>query len=66
MSGSERIIKNKSTINRSLDTFEKIVALNGQREKLIPYRDSKLTRLVTNAFKKDTQLALIATLSPVN
>lgn len=36
------------------------------KPKFIPYRDSMLTRLVTNAFKKDTQLALIATLSPEN
>ena len=58
----------ESKINRSLATFEKIVELNGYKEKpkFIPYRDSKLTRLVTNAFKKDTQLALIATLSPEN
>ena len=51
-------------INLSLTTLGKVIKLLSQGSTFVPYRDSKLTRLLQDSFAGGTKTALIATVSP--
>ena len=52
-------------INKSLTTLGKvIVALTDKRASHIPYRDSKLTRILSESLGGNSKTCLIITLSP--
>ncbi|KAJ8609564.1 hypothetical protein CTAYLR_009725 [Chrysophaeum taylorii] len=75
LAGSERLKKSESSglrlrealhINKSLAALGKvIVALDPLEEKIhVPYRDSKLTRILQNALGGDSYATLLATIRP--
>lgn len=74
LAGSENIRKSGSVdkmaneagnINKSLLTLGKVInTLSGSNGGYIPYRDSKLTRVLQDSFGGDTKTTLIATISP--
>ncbi|XP_044511654.1 kinesin-like protein KIN-7F isoform X2 [Mangifera indica] len=76
LAGSERAsqalsagvrLKEGSHINRSLLTLGKVVrTLSKGRNTHIPYRDSKLTRILQNSLGGDARTAIICTLSPAH
>ncbi|KAM3124360.1 hypothetical protein CJJ07_002010 [Candidozyma auris] len=75
LAGSEDIIKSGATdasakeagsINQSLLTLGKVISAlsEGKEPRHIPYRESKLTRLLQGSIGGRTKTALIATISP--
>lgn len=75
LAGSEDIIKSGATdtgakeaglINQSLLTLGKVISAlsEGREPRHIPYRESKLTRLLQGSIGGKTKTALIATISP--
>lgn len=61
----ERHINELKNINKSLTTFGKIIQiLSSGKKEHIPYRESKLTRLLEDSLGGNTRTCLIATLSP--
>jgi kinesin family protein 3/17 len=75
LAGSEKIKKDEEmnsmhfaelrNINLSLTTLGKVIhALTSQTKLPIPYRESKLTRLLQDSLGGNTQTFLFATLSP--
>ena len=58
-------IKEMTQINKSLSTLGKVIQELGKKKSLhIPYRDSKLTRLLQDCLGKTSKTVLIATISP--
>lgn len=53
------------TINLSLSTLGKVISGLSQNSTHIPYRDSKLTRLLQDSLGGGTRTCLIATVSPI-
>eukprot|EP01017_Pseudomicrothorax_dubius_P029242 TRINITY_DN3534_c0_g3_i1.p1 TRINITY_DN3534_c0_g3~~TRINITY_DN3534_c0_g3_i1.p1 ORF type:complete len:468 (+),score=84.85 TRINITY_DN3534_c0_g3_i1:182-1585(+) len=53
------------TINLSLTTLGKVVSALASRKPYVPYRDSKLTRLLQDSLGKNSSTYLIATISPL-
>jgi hypothetical protein len=74
LAGSEKYHKEDShksmhfnemvNINLSLGTLGKVIKSLSQKSKHIPYRDSKLTRLLQDSLGGNTRTHLIATVSP--
>lgn len=74
LAGSEKIDKFEEmeaghlselkNINISLTTLGKVIKLLAQGSAFVPYRDSKLTRLLQDSFSGGTKTSLIATVSP--
>ena len=78
LAGSEKIGKDEGTmdqqhllelktINLSLSSLGKVISALAQGKKVqhIPYRDSKLTRLLQDSLGGNTKTTLIATVSPL-
>ena len=62
---SDRRIQEMTSINKSLSTLGNCVrALGEPGRKHIPYRDSKLTRLLADALGGNCKTAFVVTLSP--
>ena len=60
-------IKELTQINKSLTVLGKVIhALGTGKKNHIPYRDSKLTRLLQDSLGVNTRTILIATVSPVD
>ena len=74
LAGSEKINKQEeiesahiselTKINCSLTTLGKVIQLLAKGSTFVPYRDSKLTRLLQDSFSGGTKTVLIATVSP--
>jgi kinesin family member 5 len=74
LAGSERVKRNKSTglqleeaksINTSLAALGNVAAsLMDPASKHIPFRDSKLTRILQDSFGQDSNTLLVATIGP--
>ena len=74
LSGSERLKKAKISsdkynetisINQSLTTLSKcIIFLSDKKTQHVPYRESKLTKLLQNSLSGNSKTALIVNLSP--
>jgi kinesin family protein 5 len=74
LAGSERIKKSRSTgerfneaksINSSLSTLGKCIhALSDNKIQFVPFRDSKLTRLLQDSLGGNCKTALICTIGP--
>ena len=73
MAGSERQSKTNTTgkaldeakkINLSLTALSNVINALSQNKPHIPYRDSKLTRLLQDSLGGNTQTVMIATISP--
>ena len=74
LAGSERIAKTGATgdrlkeatkINQSLSTLCQVIsALTDPKATYVPYRDSKLTRLLKDSLGGNTRTAMIACVSP--
>lgn len=54
------------SINLSLSTLGKVVSALSKSGAVIPYRESKLTRILKDSLGGFTNTVLIATLSPLN
>jgi len=77
LAGSEKIFKEDSmsahhllelkSINLSLSCLGKVIQhlAQGKKSSFIPYRDSKLTRLLQDSLGGNTKTSLIATVSPL-
>jgi kinesin family protein 3/17 len=76
LAGSERLAKTGATgeglkeatkINLSLSTLCHVIsALTDPKASYIPYRDSKLTRLLQDSLGGNSKTLMVATLSPAN
>ncbi|EDQ92679.1 uncharacterized protein MONBRDRAFT_14025, partial [Monosiga brevicollis MX1] len=80
LAGSERAestgatgdrLKEGAAINQSLSTLGNVISAlvdvqNGDRKKIIPFRDSVLTRLLKNALGGNSKTVMIAALSPAD
>jgi hypothetical protein len=77
LAGSERVAKTTSTgirleeakhINASLFALGNVISClaANKTKQHIPYRSSKLTRVLTNALAQDSKVVLLATLGPCN
>ena len=73
LAGSERLAKSKSSeirleeakaINKSISALGNCISALTSREKHIPFRDSKLTRVLTNSLSGNSKTTLIACISP--
>eukprot|EP00698_Gefionella_okellyi_P000497 TRINITY_DN10451_c0_g1_i1.p1 TRINITY_DN10451_c0_g1~~TRINITY_DN10451_c0_g1_i1.p1 ORF type:complete len:819 (-),score=185.27 TRINITY_DN10451_c0_g1_i1:3564-6020(-) len=74
LAGSERLARSHSEgerakeaalINKSLSALGNVVmALDGGEQRHIPYRDSKLTRILTDSLGGNSYTSLLATLNP--
>jgi hypothetical protein len=74
LAGSERFVKDGlmkgehiselTNINSSLTTLGKVIAALASGHRHIPYRESKLTRLLQDSLGVNTRTILIATVSP--
>ena len=79
LAGSERVDKTGATgerlqegtnINKSLSTLGKVItalakkADGGSKGDMVPYRESKLTRILQNALGGNSKTAMIAAISP--
>ena len=75
MAGSEKIDINKEKINQdqlneivkinlSLSTLGQVIHAQSTAQNHVPYRDSKLTRLLQDSLGGNTLTYLICTLSP--
>lgn len=59
-------LKELKSINLSLTTLGKVINILSKGSKLpIPYRESKLTRLLQNSLGGNTRTYLICTLNPI-
>ena len=73
LAGSERVRRTTSTgirlqeakhINASLSALGNVISsLSAKQGKHIPYRTSKLTRVLTNSLNLDSKIVVLATLS---
>ncbi|RZC34227.1 pre-mRNA cleavage complex 2 protein Pcf11, partial [Asbolus verrucosus] len=64
-SGSIEIrAREAGTINRSLLTLGKVIKALAQKAQHVPYRDSKLTRILQDSLGGRTKTCMIATISP--
>ncbi|RZC43213.1 Kinesin and/or SCP-1 domain containing protein, partial [Asbolus verrucosus] len=73
LAGSENIERTGATdvrareagvINKSLLTLGKVIKALAQKSQHIPYRDSKLTRILQDSLGGNTKTCMIATISP--
>lgn len=74
LAGSEKLNKQEEmemghlaelkNINLSLTTLGKVIQQLSKKIDFVPYRDSKLTRLLQDTFSGGTKTFLIATVSP--
>ena len=70
LAGSERLGEEKGTaetgyINKSLFQFSNVISkLSDKNCEHIPFRDSKLTRILETSLTKNSQLALVFCISP--
>ncbi|KAL4453436.1 hypothetical protein ABPG74_017643 [Tetrahymena malaccensis] len=74
LAGSERIKKSNSTgirmeeakkINSSLSALSNVISLLGNsNQQYIPYRDSKLTRILQNCLNSQSKISIIGTVEP--
>lgn len=75
LAGSERLSRSKSTskrldeaksINKSISALGNCISalINGKQSQHIPYRDSKLTRILTNSLGGNAKSTLVACVSP--
>lgn len=53
-------------INSSLTCLGRVILGLSKKEKHIPFRDSKLTRILQNYMEGDSYVVLIATIYPIN
>lgn len=64
-SGSvDKRAREAASINQSLLTLSRVTACLVERQPHIPYRESKLTRLLQDSFGGRTKTSMIATISP--
>ncbi len=61
---ADEFAKEAGTINKSLLTLGRVIQALVHNEKHVPYRDSKLTRLLAEALGGVCKTTIIATLSP--
>ena len=61
---SQRDIKETTRINASLTALSKVIFALSKMNGHVPYRDSKLTRLLQDSLGKNTRTVLISTISP--
>ena len=54
-----------TNINLSLTTLGKVITAMARNDTHIPYRDSKLTRILQNCLGGNNNTILIATISPL-
>ncbi len=60
-------MKESKSINKSIICFAKIIeCLRDENAKHVPYRDSKLTRLLQEYLSKKSKNCIIGTISPSN
>lgn len=73
LAGSENLARSGSTeirareagnINKSLLTLGKVIKALSQKAQHVPYRDSKLTRILQDSLGGKTKTCMIATISP--
>lgn len=73
LAGSERVKKSRSTgdrlhearsINSSLSTLGKCIHALTEKSQFVPFRDSKLTRLLCESLGGNSKTALIVTIGP--
>lgn len=68
LAGSENILRSRAResgmINKSLLTFGRVINALAENSNHVPYRDSKLTRLLRDSLGGRTKTCLIATISP--
>ncbi|KAI8343651.1 P-loop containing nucleoside triphosphate hydrolase protein [Chlamydoabsidia padenii] len=70
LAGSEKVASNSdrrqesSFINKSLLTLGKVIIQLNDRSKHIPYRDSKLTRILSTSLSGNDRVAVICTINP--
>ena len=70
LAGSERLGQEKGSaetgyINKSLFQFSNVISkLSEEQDQHIPFRDSKLTRLLESSLTKNSQLGIIFCISP--
>ena len=58
-------LREMTNINQSLSTLGKVISALGKKQtKHIPYRESKLTRLLEDSLGVNTRTLLIAAVSP--
>jgi kinesin family protein 11 len=57
-------LRESQNINQSLLTLGRVISALREKEKRIPYRDSKLTRLLSQALGGECRTCIIATVSP--
>lgn len=60
----EERFREASNINKSLLTLGRVITLLVEKSSHIPYRDSKLTRLLQDSLGGKTKTSIIATISP--
>lgn len=75
LAGSEQVnrtgaegmtLREAQYINKSLSGLGNVISSLCQRKSHIPYRDSKLTHLLSDSFGGNTRTCIIATISPAN
>ena len=57
-------INEMKNINKSLFTLGNVINALSQKKKYVPYKDSKLTRILEDSLKGNSSIYLIATISP--
>ena len=57
-------INEMKNINKSLFTLGNVINALAQKKKYVPYKDSKLTRILEDSLKGNSSIYLIATISP--
>ncbi|VDK36018.1 unnamed protein product [Taenia asiatica] len=75
LAGSERAdstgatgdrLKEGANINRSLSVLANVISALAEKKKVVPYRDSVLTKLLQNALGGNSKTVMIAALSPAD
>ena len=75
LAGSEQVnrtgaegmtLREAQYINKSLSGLGNVISSLCQKKSHIPYRDSKLTHLLSDSFGGNTRTYIIATISPAN
>ena len=75
LAGSEQVnrtgaegmtLREAQYINKSLSGLGNVISSLCQKKPHIPYRDSKLTHLLSDSFGGNTRTCIIATISPAN
>ena len=61
----EKHMEEHKSINLSLSTLGKVVSALSKNQQVVPYRESKLTRLLKDSLGGNTTTILIATLNPL-